>query len=1160
MTNAQSKVVDLDARKNALDTSCSIAVQAPAGSGKTELLSLRFLKLLAICQHPEEVLAITFTKKAANEMAERILNTLEWAQNIDPNAIQTQLDHDRYEIANSVLLQDKEMSWQLQQSPNRLRIQTIDSFCNFLASRLPILSNFGGPLQISEQVDDCYQLAIRNFLKLLDSDSPIAASIAELMLHFDNDGNKLETLLGSLLKQREQWIGDIVGVASDPQQALQHLTDNLLELVSESIAEATHLLQPYSAQLLPLLDYATKNLADEDSDSQLLLCAGLDDLPPGEPYNLNVWIGLSELLLTKSMDKAAFRKTVNKNAGFPAASGNKEQKLLRSDNKKAMESLLKSLTEADGLLSSLDYLRRLPLPNDDSNSWDFLHTLTAVLPTLMAQLELAFTQKNKVDYPQVSLAAIRALGSEDNPTDLALSLDYQIKHILVDEFQDTSSSQMDLLKRLTAGWEPDDGRTLFVVGDAMQSCYGFRNANVGLFIRLRETGLGHIAILPIDLVANFRSDTGVVDWVNATFAGAFPAHNDISRGAVSYSYSQAVHSRDVTPAVTSRIYQYSDQSKTEAAIEEGAYIAEEISDLRKQFPKRKIAILVRSRGHLEYILPALREAEIPWLANEIDRLDSLPVITDLRSLTSAICNQADRLSWLAILRAPWCGISLEDLHLVASWKINISVYESLSQLCSDPQAPKLSADGQARIHSITAVLRNALAAKQHGRISRVIRSTFIDLGAELLIRTDAELDSVERFFEILQSCEVAGGLDNFGDFEARIANSFVSSAADTQANPVQIMTIHKSKGLEFDHVFLPGLARTSRADDKALLLWHQRLNKYGQNRIFLATLSATGSEDNNLYNLLKFEKAEKSRLESTRLLYIGVTRAMKSVYLSAALADKDGMITAPGSRTLLATIWAQMTESAIYASGDNAIDYITVNSMRPLIDQQDPLQSSHRLQRLTDDFFANSHQSLTTADTTLDAEDADEVAATVLVSENALQIEIGNLVHESLQNLVSNKSLLEDENLTQLRLHWRRRLELFSFNPTDTQAALDKIETSLLQTHNNSELSWIFDSTLEQSAAELAMQSYAKGYVQTHVVDRTFIDKKGVRWIIDYKSSEPPPNQTAEDFIDKQLELYSGQLNRYRSLFSEEQNEGVKTALLFTSIQRLVECATLSTK
>ena len=87
------------------------------------------------------------------------------------------------------------------------------------------------------------------------------------------------------------------------------------------------------------------------------------------------------------------------------------------------------------------------------------------------------------------------------------------------------------------------------------------------------------------------------------------------------------------------------------------------------------------------------------------------------------------------------------------------------------------------------------------------------------------------------------------------------------------------------------------------------------------------------------------------------------------------------------------------------------------------------------------------------------------------------------------------------------------------------------------------------------MQSYANGYVQTHVVDRTFIDKEGVRWIIDYKSSEPPPHQTMEDFIGEQIELYSGQLNRYRRLFSDEENRGVKTALLFTSIQKLVECA-----
>ena len=182
---------------------------------------------------------------------------------------------------------------------------------------------------------------------------------------------------------------------------------------------------------------------------------------------------------------------------------------------------------------------------------------------------------------------------------------------------------------------------------------------------------------PIDLLANFRSDSGVVDWVNTVFSGAFPEQNDISRGAVSYSHSHAVHPRDIETAVSTRIYQFDEDGKTEAYIEEAAYIADEISRLREQHSQRKIAILVRSRGHLEYILPALREAEIPWLANEIDRLDTLPLITDLTSLTSAVCNHADRLSWLAILRAPWCGISLEDLHVVANFGNNISVFESM---------------------------------------------------------------------------------------------------------------------------------------------------------------------------------------------------------------------------------------------------------------------------------------------------------------------------------------------------------------------------------------------------------------------------------------------------------------------------------------------------
>lgn len=1143
MTAAEKQVVDFDARQNALDITRSIAVQAPAGSGKTELLSLRFLKLLAVCQHPEEVLAITFTKKAANEMAQRILNTLEWAQQVDPIAIETQLDRDKYEIANSVLAQDAKESWQLQQSPNRLRIQTIDSFCNFLASRLPILSHFGGPLQISEQIDDCYHLAIRNCLKLLNEDLPISAAIGKLMLHFDNDSDKLESLLTNLLKQREQWIGDIVGVASSPEQAMDYLAANLLELIDESIESAQLLLEPYTAELMPLLRYATTNLREGGIDSDLLLCSDLNELPKSSHTYLTTWIGLTKLFLVKS--DTAFRKGVTKDVGFPPQSGSKEQKALQKGKKDAMKALLQSMAESPELLQALDYLRRLPPPNDDELSWDFLNTLTLVLPTLMAQLELAFTQKNKIDYPQVSLAALSALGTEENPTDLALSLDYQIKHILVDEFQDTSSSQMELLRKLTAGWEERDGRTLFVVGDAMQSCYGFRNANVGLFIRLRENGMAHIPITAIDLLANFRSDSGVVDWVNTVFSGAFPEQNDISRGAVSYSHSHAVHAKDIETAVSTRIYQYDEDGKTEACIEEAAYIADEISRLREQHSQHKIAILVRSRGHLEYILPALREAEIPWLANEIDRLNTLPLITDLISLTGAVCNHADRLSWLATLRAPWCGISLEDLHVVANFGNNISVFESMQQLCADKQNTQLSSDGLLRIVKLTSILQGALGAKLLTRISRVIRTTFSELGGELILRSDSERDSLERFYEILKNSEAAGRLENFSEFESKIEKSFVSSAAlAADANPVQIMTVHKSKGLEFDHVFLPGLARTSRSDDKSLLLWHQRLNQQGENKLFLATLSATGSEDNNLYNLLRFEKAEKSRLESTRLLYIGVTRAMRSVYLSATLADKDGETTAPGSRTLLATIWDNLSRASV--------DYLPIRSMSLPFKQQDPLATRPSLLRLPADTFIANDSAQACAETT--AVQNDDSAQIELTVDNQLQIEVGNLVHEGLQNYLNNHQLLDTANLAGLKNYWRRRLSAFSFVSGEIDIAMTKLEKSLQSTLQDSELRWVFDHGQEQSAAELALQSYASGFVHTHVVDRTFIDSNGVRWIIDYKSSQPLGKQSLESFLAEQVALYSGQLSRYRSLFENEDNKGVKTALLFTSLPKLVEC------
>ena len=130
----------------------------------------------------------------------------------------------------------------------------------------------------------------------------------------------------------------------------------------------------------------------------------------------------------------------------------------------------------------------------------------------------------------------------------------------------------------------------------------------------------------------------------------------------------------------------------------------------------------------------------------------------------------------------------------------------------------------------------------------------------------------------------------------------------------------------------------------------------------------------------------------------------------------------------------------------------------------------------------------------------------------------------------------------------------FSFASGEIDSAIAKIEQSLHSTLQNSELRWVFDHKQEQSAAELPLQSYANGFVHTHIIDRTFIDNNGVRWIIDYKSSQPSSKQSLESFLAEQVALYSSQLSRYRSLFEDEDNKGVKTALLFTSLPKLVEC------
>ena len=146
--------------------------------------------------------------------------------------------------------------------------------------------------------------------------------------------------------------------------------------------------------------------------------------------------------------------------------------------------------QTEPLREALEALLRMPEERYTDDQWEVLGAILELLPRAAAQLKLVFAERGETDFTEIAQGAVRALGTPDNPTDLLLALDTRIKHILVDEFQDTSYSQYELLEKLTSGWERDDGRTLFVVGDPMQSIYRFREAKVALFLQAWERGLG----------------------------------------------------------------------------------------------------------------------------------------------------------------------------------------------------------------------------------------------------------------------------------------------------------------------------------------------------------------------------------------------------------------------------------------------------------------------------------------------------------------------------------------------------------------------------------------------------------------------------------------------------------------------------------------------
>ncbi len=1119
-------------RREVLDPARSYIVQAPAGSGKTELLTQRILRLLAVVEEPEQVLAITFTRKAAGEMRQRLLGALRSASR-DPAPEGPPHKVESWRLAQAVLEQDRRCQWSLLDSPGRLEIRTMDSFNARLVRQLPLLATLGGMPELRDDVDHHYRAAARATIEMVE-ESEYGEAVERLLAWMDNRATQVEEMIMTMLQQRDQWLPYLVGERLDRgrlEQTIAQLVATTLQRLQQRLE---HLLSSDAQQqLVELTAFAATNLRQKHSSSAIVECEGLQRLPATDPEALPYWRGIAALFLTKRGEPRNALNSWNISTGIPPGEENKVRK---------EQLLLLSQQLQQGKVSTLlDQVQRLPSAHYGEEQWRLLEALFQVLQYAVGNLMLEFDQHGEVDHIEIALRALQALGSEERPTELGLRLDYQIRHILVDEFQDTSHGQFALLSRLTAGWEAESGRTLFLVGDPMQSIYRFRHAEVGLFTRAMERGVGPVMLHYRQLKANFRSEEGVVTWANENFSALFPSRADRFSGAVPYAEAVAIHA--ATPGVAVTIHpqlQRDDQLEAEQVV----------AVIRQYQGEGTVAILVRSRGHLRQITRQLQQTGIDYRAVEIESLGDRPQVRDLLSLLRALLSPSDRAAWLALLRAPWCGLSLQGMLALVAGR---SARTIPSLLAAGEWPREIAVADRQRLAWLQPCIDSI--TRQRGEVSLVrwVQQAWRLLGGERYYRCSEDPDGASRqqeaFFQLLGEQQQGGELLQLARFQQRLQQQNLHSTASGGAR-VEVMTIHKSKGLQFDTVILPGLGKPPRVRERKLLEWIELPQQQEVEETMSLLLSPVRSAEQEsgldlLGELVHRIEKERGRNELCRLLYVAVTRAERRVHLFGAVLNSTTLpkrgTPQPCAGSLLEQLWPQL--QAEYRPLWESIEEDPPPQQEP--EQREPKRDFR--QRLLHPWrLPEPPPAVIELPPAVAIDD-------VYAWSGAVAVHVGTVVHGLLQWIAETglDPWLAPDTVIGLHPRAERQLRQLGVVEAHLEGATARVIKALEGVIGDRQGRFLL-APHQQARSEWALTAQLGGQRVHVIIDRTFVDEEGVRWIVDWKSSSHTGGDL-ETFLDREVERYREQLERYGAVLRLLEDRPQRRVLYFLMHQIMRE-------
>ena len=656
----------------------------------------------------------------------------------------------------------------------------------------------------------------------------------------------------------------------------------------------------------------------------------------------------------------------------------------------------------------------------------------------------------------------------------------------------------------------------------MQSIYGFREAEVAFFLEAQERG--EVCGLPVErlnLRRNFRSQAGIVDWCNDTFAQVLGRVGDPARGVVRFEPAVAVHPacEGLVPAV-----ELFDDPAAEAARAVAL-----VREAQAAGPG-SIAILVRARTHLAALLPVLRRESIAFAAVELDLLSQRQAVLDLAALTHALLQPADRAAWLAVLRAPWCGLTLADLlalgEVVGPYRDGAvpNAFDDLDAIAG------LSGDGRQRLERALEALRPAIEARGQASVADRVRGAWLALGGPACLDDALDLDAAALYFDLLSAHERAGDVPDWDAFLAAL-DTLHASPATIATSGVQIMTMHKVKGLEFDTVILVGLAQEGRKGDAALLRWRRRAAG-----LLIAPAKSRGGDTDPVYRYLARLDADEEDAELGRLLYVACTRARTRLHLVAAPGTRlDGDAGAlrwcePAASSSLAKLWPAIApELPLLAAAGGA----------PPAGEPPPLR------RLPLDVSL--------------AEPEPALASVALASRRDLATppfdwarettrRIGTIAHRLLARIADDGlHAWPPGRIESLATRVRADLASVGFAADELPAATARVLDAVRNTLADAQGRWLFDPGHDEARSEWALSGVDRGEIVRVVVDRTFV-ADGERWIVDFKTGTHEGGDVSA-FLDSEVERYRETMTRYARMMQGLDGRPVRVALYYPLVE-----------